>query len=251
MRPVVGVTCCYHDSGEVTYDCVQRKYIDAVAQVAGCQPLLMPTLGADSDVEALLGAVDGVLITGSPSNVAPEHYGGPPSRPEVLLDRRRDETVLPLIRPAIDAGVPLFALCRGLQELNVAYGGTLHQHVEELADTLDHREDTSVPEAERYGPAHEVEVRSNGVLWDLIVADVVEVSSLHGQAIDRVAPGLTVEATAPDGIVEALSVDGARRFALGVQWHAEWRAQESLVSRLLFKAFGRSCQERMEERLRL
>lgn len=249
MRPVVGITACYREEGEVGSDCVLRKYTDAVSDVAGCLPLAIPTLGAALDVDALLAAVDGLVFTGSSSNVAPPRYGGPPAPEGVLQDPRRDATALPLLRRAVDAGTPLFALCRGHQELNVAYGGTLHPRVDERAGTVGHAEDTSVPDAERYGPAHLVRLTPRGYLTELLGTERIEVNSLHTQAVDRLAPGLFVEATAPDGVVEAVRVEDARRFALGVQWHPEWRASEVPSSRRLFRAFADACRERMAERL--
>lgn len=250
MRPVVGITCCYQQQGEVGADCVQRKYIDAVAQAAECLPLLLPTLGAALDVDALFTAVDGLLFTGSPSNVQPQHYAGPQSRPDVRHDPRRDATTLPLLRCAVAEGVPVLALCRGHQELNVAFGGSLHQHVQELPGKLDHREDETVPEALRYEPAHEVMLAPDGLLARLYGTDRLRVNSLHGQGIDRLAPGLAVEATAPDGLIEAVRVAEARRFAVGVQWHPEWEAAQRPESRLLFQAFAEACQARRRERLR-
>jgi putative glutamine amidotransferase len=167
----------------------------------------------------------------------------------VAHDPLRDSTTLPLVEPALDAGVSLFALCRGTQELNVVFGGTLHQHVQEVDGALDHREDPSAPEGGRYEPAHEVRLAPGGQLAELFGRDLLQVNSLHEQAIDRLAPRLTVEATAPDGIVEAVRVQQARRFALGVQWHPEWEAESRPDSRTLFRAFAQSCRDRMRERL--
>lgn len=249
MRPVVGITCCFREHGGAGYDCVARKYTDAVDEAARCLPVLIPTLGAAVDTEALLTSVDGVLFTGSSTNIEPCHYGGLSANHGGERDLRRDATTLPLIRRAVDAGVAVLALCRGHQELNVAFGGTLHQQLHELEGTLDHREDTTLPEAKRYGSAHEVRLTLGGFLARLLGTERLQVNSLHIQAIDRVATGLVVEAVASDGVVEAVRVEGARRFALGVQWHPEWQAVHAAASRKLFEAFAQACWERMSERL--
>jgi putative glutamine amidotransferase len=158
-------------------------------------------------------------------------------------------TTLPLIRRALELGVPLLAICRGIQELNVALGGSLHQHVHEVAGRSDHRSDKSVPLAERYGPAHPITLTPRGILQGLLDgAATVEVNSLHGQAIDRLAPGLAVEALVPDGTIEAVRVVGVRGFALGVQWHPEWRVLDNPISRRLFAAFGAACRARARSR---
>lgn len=249
MRPVVGITACYREEEGVASDCVLRKYTEAVSEAAGCLPLLVPALGEAFDLGALLDAVDGLVFTGSSSNVEPRRYGGPPAAPEVVQDPRRDATTLPLLRRAVEAGVGLFALCRGHQELNVAFGGTLQPEVDARPGTLGHAEDPSVPVAERYGPAHAVSLAPGGELARLLGRERLEVNSLHSQAIEHLAPGLVVEATAPDGVVEAVRVEGARRFAIGVQWHAEWRAAEVPSSQRLFGAFAEACRARRAERL--
>lgn len=248
MRPVVAVTACHKQIEDLDFDCAGHRYGTAVAEAGGCLPLILPTMGAALDLPALLESVDGLLFTGSPSNVAPEHYGGRPARPDVAVDPRRDATTLPLMRAALETGIPLFAICRGHQELNVALGGSLHQHVEEVAGHADHREVKGLPAEQRYAPAHAVTLTHRGLLHALTGRDRLTVNSLHGQGIDRPAPGLAVEATADDGLVEAVRVTGARRFALGVQWHPEWEAVRDPVSASLFRAFAEACQDRRRER---
>ena len=247
--PLIGFPAClvqregfgYHQTGE--------KYVDGVLDGAGGLPLLIPALGPKLDLDAVLAALDGLLITGSPSNVEPHHYGGPAARPDSPRDPARDATTLPLIRRALELAVPLLAICRGLQELNVALGGTLHQCLHELPGRADHRSDKSVPLAERYGPAHPVRLVPGGLLQRLLDgADTIEVNSLHGQAIDRLATALAIEATAPDGTIEAVRVVDAPGFALAVQWHPEWRVLDNPVSRRLFAAFGAACQARQRAR---
>jgi putative glutamine amidotransferase len=247
--PLIGVPACLVQRDGFAYHQVGDKYVDSVIDGAGGLPLLIPALGPRLDFDALLAELDGLLITGSPSNVEPHHYGGPPPHPDSPRDPARDATTLPLIRRALDLAVPLFAICRGLQELNVALGGTLHQEVHELPGRADHRSDKTVPPAERYAPVHPVQLVPDGTLQRLLEgASTTQVNSLHAQGIDRLAERLRVEAIAPDGTVEAVSVQDARGFALAVQWHPEWRVLENPTSRRLFAAFGAACRARQRTR---
>jgi putative glutamine amidotransferase len=254
--PLIGVSACLMVDETFCFHRVGEKYVSAVLDGAGGLPLLIPALGSRLDLTALLDRLDGVLITGARSNVEPHHYGGPPPAADLaagsaadLRDPARDATVLPLIRKAVAGAVPLFAICRGIQELNVALGGTLHQEVHGLSGRLDHRSDKSLPHHERYEAAHPVALTQGGTLQALLDgAAEIRVNSLHGQAIDRLAPRLVVEATAADGTIEAVSVGGAPAFALAVQWHPEWRVQDNPVSRRLFAAFGAACRARQAAR---
>ncbi len=248
--PVIGVPACLVARDGFGFHQVGAKYVDSVIDGAGGLPLLIPAVGGRVDPDDLLDGLDGLLLGGSPSNVEPHHYGGPAAPPASASDPARDATTLPLIRRAIARAVPLLAICRGIQELNVALGGSLHQEVHGLAGRLDHRSDKRLPPPERYGPAHEVALTPGGRLQALLGgAQRIEVNSLHGQAIDRLADGLAVEAQAPDGTIEAVRVAGAPGFALGVQWHPEWRVLEHPISRRLFAAFGAACRARAEARL--
>jgi putative glutamine amidotransferase len=243
--PVVGIPACLVIPDRFGFHQVGDKYVTSVIDGAGGLPLLIPALGARIDPDDLLSALDGLLITGSPSNVAPQHYGGAAARPDSPADPARDATTLPLIRRAIARAVPLFAICRGLQELNVALGGSLHQEVHALPGRLDHRSDKTVPPDERYGPVHAVSLTPGGTLQALLGgAETIMVNSLHGQAIDRLAARLAIEATAPDGTIEAVSVIDAPGFVLAVQWHPEWRVLDNPVSRRVFAAFGAACRAR-------
>jgi putative glutamine amidotransferase len=250
--PLIGIPACLMADEGFGFHRVGDKYVMAVLDGAGGLPLLIPALGPRLDRAALLPRLDGLLITGARSNVEPHHYGALlPAAHELadLRDPARDATVLPLIREAIAVGVPLLAICRGLQELNVALGGTLHQEVHALPGRLDHRSDKSVPPQERYRDAHPVALTPGGRLQALLDgATEIRVNSLHGQAIDRLAPGLVVEAVAADGTLEAVSVAGAAAFALAVQWHPEWRVLDNPVSRALFAAFGAACRARQAAR---
>jgi putative glutamine amidotransferase len=216
---------------------VNDEYVTVIRDGAGALPLLIPSTDTPLAIADILKTVDGLLFTGAPSNVAPSHYDGTP-RPGTELDPSRDAITLPLLRAAIAAGKPVLAICRGFQELNVALGGSLHQHVHEIPGRLDHREPQSASSRDvEYAPAHTVQLAADGVLARLTGQASAMVNSLHHQGIDRLAPGLKVEATAPDSQIEAVSMPGAPGFLLGVQWHPEWRWAEDPLSRALFAAF--------------
>jgi len=219
-------------------------YVRAVDQVVGGVPLLIPANGAEADIAALITRLDGLLFTGSRSNVAPENYGGPPQPEGAPEDLARDATTLPLLRAAIMAGVPVLAICRGLQELNVALGGTLIQKLSAVPGRLTHLGHESDREA-RYAARHQV--RLSGRLAEIIGAAEIMVNSVHEQAIDRPAPALVIEATAPDGTIEGVRAADAKGFAIGVQWHPEWRAGENTASRRLFAAFAAACRDRQKK----
>jgi putative glutamine amidotransferase len=243
-RPLIGIPADRRMLGLHPFHVVGDKYARAVLDAAGGLPLLIPALAEELGFDELLGRLDGLMFTGSPSNVEPHHYSGPPSDPGTLHDPARDATTLPLIRKAVAAGVPVLGICRGFQEMNVAFGGTLHQKVHEIEGRRDHREDTTRELDVQYGPAHEVVLESGGTLRALIGQDRIQVNSLHSQGIDRLAPGLTVEARALDGLVEGFRVENAKAFAVAVQWHPEWKAMSNPFSRALFAAFGAACSAR-------
>ncbi|KUM40073.1 gamma-glutamyl-gamma-aminobutyrate hydrolase family protein [Pseudomonas sp. EpS/L25] len=241
--PLIGVTACTKQLGLHPFHIAGDKYLRAVVEGAGGMPLVIPALADLIATEALVERLDGLLFTGSPSNVEPHHYQGTPSEPGTLHDAARDAVTLPLLRAAVAAGVPVLGICRGFQEMNVAFGGSLHQKVHEAGPFMDHRERGETLE-EHYGLHHPVEVQPGGVFESLDLPARFEVNSIHGQGIDRLAPGLRAEALAPDGLIEAVSVQEARTFACGVQWHPEWQVRSHPVYLALFKAFGTACQER-------
>ncbi len=240
--PRIGIPADRRQLGAHPFQAVGEKYIHAVSRAARGLPLLIPVLPEALDLDEVLASVDGILLTGSPSNVEPTRYGGDPSRPGTLHDPERDGTTLELIPRAIAAGIPLLALCRGFQELNVALGGTLWQHVEEVPGHIDHREDKSQPLERQYAPAHDLLLEPGSALreWASGAAQV-RVNSLHSQGVRELAPGLVVEARAPDGLVEAVRVRDAAAFAYGVQWHPEWQVLANDFSAALFAAFGAAC----------
>jgi putative glutamine amidotransferase len=247
-KPVVLVPACNRMVGKHPFHIAGKKYIDAV-RLAGCQPLVVPSASPD-EFDALLALADGVLLTGSPSNVHPSHFDEPVHDPALPLDRDRDAWTLPLIPVALARGVPFFAICRGTQETNVALGGSLHQAVHGIDGHLDHREPDDEPVEVQYAPAHSVDVQPGGVLAQVLRQSRIQVNSLHGQAVNRLAPGLRVEARAPDGVIEAFSKPDAPGFNLAVQWHPEWQAASNPVSMTLLSAFGQACAARRNHKNR-
>ena len=243
-RPLIGIPADRRLVGAHPFHMVGEKYARAVLEAAEAAPVLIPSLAEELGLDELLQRLDGLLFTGSPSNVEPHRYEGPPSAPGTLHDPARDATTLPLIRKAVQAQVPVFGICRGFQEMNVAFGGTLHQKLHEVPGHLDHRDDETQPLEVQYGPAHDVTLEPGGLLRSLSNSDRVRVNSLHNQGIDRLGAELAVEARAPDGVIEAFRVRAARRFALAVQWHPEWRVMSDPFSRALFAAFGQASRER-------
>lgn len=242
---LVGVSMDHRPLGLHPFHVVGEKYLRAAAQAQGVLPVGVPALGSELDLSALLGRLDGVILTGSPSNIEPHHYAGAASYAGNLHDPARDATTLPLVRLAIELDRPLLAICRGLQELNVALGGTLHQKVHETPGYADHREDSSASLEVQYGMAHALHLQPDGVLARIAGTTTMQVNSLHGQGIDRLAPGLVAEAWAADGLVEAVRLDRPDRFVLGVQWHPEWHAVERDAAADfyagVFAAFADAC----------
>jgi putative glutamine amidotransferase len=236
MRPVVGIPACAKLLSEQMFHQTPARYAAAIFGGSGVLPIMIPPLG-EAQVE-LLDRLDGLLVPGSPSNVHPDHYAGGRSLTPDRHDLDRDATTLRLIPEAIARGMPVLAICRGIQELNVALGGTLHQLVHEMAGRTDHRAGPGTVD-QKYGPKHLVSV--SGTLAGIVGATTILVNSLHWQAIDTVAPGCVVEAWAPDGTIEAVRVASAQGWAFGVQWHPEWEYAGDSASSALFHAFGDAC----------
>jgi len=247
-RPIIGVPADRRVLGLHPYHLAGEKYLSALLEGAGAIPLIIPAMGREFDQHALLDelidSLDGLLFTGSPSNVEPQHYGGDPSAAGTLHDPQRDRTTLALIPRAVAAGLPVLGICRGFQEMNVAYGGSLWQQLHEVPGYLDHRDRGQPALEEQYGPAHDVVLEAGGMLRHLAGAERVRVNSLHGQGVRTLGSGLIVEARAPDGVIEAFRVGDARRFALALQWHPEWQALTNPLSRAIFAEFGAACRAR-------
>lgn len=246
--PFIGITADRRELSGQQYHCVAEEYLLAVLEFSRAHPVIIPALGPELELDLLLERLDGVLLTGSPSNVEPRHYQGPASAPGTWHDPSRDATNLPLIPMAAKAGMPLLGVCRGFQEMNVAFGGTLHQTVQAVPGLQDHRADSAMSLEAQYGPVHDVDLTPGGFLHELAGCGSLRVNSLHAQGIDRLAPGLEVEARSTDGLIESFRVHDAPTFALGVQWHPEWQAHSSPFSRALFEAFGAAARVRAARR---
>ncbi|MBC3268981.1 gamma-glutamyl-gamma-aminobutyrate hydrolase family protein [Pseudomonas sp. SWRI81] len=244
--PIIGVTACSSQIGPHAVQMNDDKNSQAVATAAKGLPLILPMFPDLLDPAQIIASLDGLLFTGAPSNIEPHHYGGRPNPPGTEHDPARDQLALPLWRAAVDAGLPVLGLCRGLQELNVAFGGTLDQQLDEPGPEHEPPSDESIEE--QYARTHDVTVQPGGVLSRLGLNGVIKVNSVHGQGIGRVAEGLRIEAIAEDGLIEALSVEGSKGFALAVQWHPEWHVMDNADYRVIFHAFGEACRQRAQSR---
>lgn len=250
MAPLVGILANTEFIDGVSHHAVRDVYVRAVTGTARCAAVILP---AGPVAASVVASLDGVVLTGHGSDVQPARYGGPADTGRRAdgggVDPARDEAALAVVKCAVTNGVPLFGVCRGLQELNVAYGGTLRDLSPVPPGIAGHREDLSLPRDEQYLPSHPVTITPGGVLHSVLGCQNAQVNSLHREGIDRLGDGLRAEATAPDGTVEAVSVVGACAFALGVQWHPEWYAATEPVSRRLFEAFGDACRTTRDQAL--
>jgi putative glutamine amidotransferase len=246
MKPLIGISCCTKLFGTfgMANHAASDTYIRATDRVVGGVPVLVPANGSAADLATLLSRLDGIILTGSRSNVQPSWYDGPPHAEGTPEDAKRDEVTLPLIRAAIAQGVPVLAICRGLQELNVALGGSLHQRLQDLPDRIDHSTPMQPNPRMRIGKAHAIRVTPGSWLHRIAESTEIAVNSLHNQGIDRLAPGLLAEGVAPDGIIEAVRLPAAAGFVVGVQWHPEYDWETDAVSRRIFESFGQAVQAR-------
>ena len=244
-RPVVGVIGNAHVvENRFKVQMAGERNLHALSDVAGALPLIFAGMPDVTDIDALLGAVDGILLTGARANVHPSHFGTEPDSRHEPYDNERDSVSLPLIRACVERGIPLFGICRGFQEMNVAYGGSLHPEIRDLPGRMNHR----MPRLENgevhpypavvFADRHEVRLVPGGHFARLFGRDVVRVNSLHGQGILVPGTRVVVEGVAEDGTVEAIRIADAPAFALGVQWHAEFDPQTNPLNRALFQAFG-------------
>ena len=249
--PWVGLPADRKLAGKHYSHSVGEKYIQAVVDGAGALPVLIPSLAPPLPLRELLSGLDGLLLTGAYSNIEPHHYSDEPSFAGNLHDPDRDATTLSLLPLAIEMKVPVLAVCRGFQEVNVALGGTLHQKVHETPGFQDHREDLDDPLDDQYGPAHSISLSNGGLLEKIAGAQSAMVNSLHGQGLRELGRGLVVEAVAPDGLVEAVRLDSRDSFVLAVQWHPEWRVRENPFYLGIFQAFAAACRARLARRSEL
>lgn len=251
MKPLIGISCCSKAFGlyQTPNHAASDTYVRAVDQVVGGVSVLIPANGDAADVETLVARLDGIILTGSRSNVQPSLYDGPAHPDGTPEDTARDGMTMRLIRAAIAAAIPVFAICRGLQELNVALGGSLHQRLQDLPGRMDHSTPLHPNARLRIGKAHGIRIASGSWLHRIAGTPVIPVNSLHNQGIDRLAPGLVVEGTAPDGTIEAVRLPSAPGLTIGVQWHPEYDFATDSVSRNLFASFGAAIRGHSRESL--
>jgi putative glutamine amidotransferase len=245
VKPLIGISCCTKQFGlfGMPNHAASDTYVRATDEVIGAVPVLLPANGPAADIETLLDRLDGIILTGSRSNVQPGLYDGPPHAEGTPEDPARDGITLPLIRAAIARGVPLLAICRGFQELNVALGGSLHQRLQDLPDRMDHSTPMQPSSRVRQGKAHAIRVTPGGWLHRLCGSLEIAVNSLHNQGINQLAPGLVAEGIAPDGTIEAVRVVASQAgpatgYAVGIQWHPEYDWRTDTLSRAIFEQFG-------------
>ncbi len=250
-KPLVGVIgSTYLINDRIEVQMVGERNLRAIAEVAGALPLMFAGTPDITDVDALLEAVDGILLTGGRANVHPTHFGVAPHPSHEPYDERRDAVALDVARACIARGIPLFGVCRGLQEMNVAFGGTLHPEIRDLPGRMNHRAprlengdfhpDPEVVFADR----HDVSLVPGGAFAQLLGCESIRVNSLHGQGVSEPGRRVVVEGVAEDGTVEAIRIAEASAFAMGVQWHAEYDPQTNPINRTLFQAFGAALSER-------
>tara|TARA_B100000212_G_scaffold95836_1_gene70389 strand:+ start:170 stop:940 length:771 start_codon:yes stop_codon:yes gene_type:complete len=248
-RPLIAISACRSEEGIHPFNRVSEKYILAILDPTCGIPIIIPAIqdmGSEIDHSDY---IDGLLLTGSPSNVRPVEYSGTPSVEGTKHDIARDKTMIPLIRRCLQKKIPILGLCLGIQELNVACGGSLHQRIFDLEDKFDHRMRRDVDDhAKRYRPAHNIRITEGGLLNKITGEEEVNVNSLHAQGIDQLGEDLTIEAVAPDGIIEAVSFKNADQFALGVQWHAEWPRPIRSFNEKIFRHFGKECRSYAENK---
>lgn len=246
MKPLIGISCCTKLFGVfgMANHAASDTYVRATDHVVGGVPILIPANGELADIPTLLARLDGIMLTGSRSNVQPQMYDGPPHAEGTPEDAKRDAVTLRLIRAAVNAGIPVLAICRGLQELNVALGGSLHQRLQDLPDRFDHSAAMHPLPRLRTGKAHAIRVTPGSWLHRAAGATDIAVNSLHNQGIDRLAPSLVAEGVAPDGTIEAVRAPGAG-FVVGVQWHPEYDWESDAISRRIFEMFGHAVAARL------
>jgi putative glutamine amidotransferase len=253
-RPIVGIIGNQHlINDQYPAHAGGTMNSEAVASVSGCMPLLIPADPRFVSVPELLEVCDGFLLTGGRPNVHPEEYGEAWTEAHGSYDRARDAIVLPLVRACVERGQPVFGICRGFQEVNVAMGGTLYPEIRELPGRMNHRMPPDGTLEEKFALRHVVTLQEGGVFHRLWGTTEVLTNTLHGQGIKQPGKRVVIEGHAPDGTPEAIHIEGAKGFTLSVQWHPEWDAANDPVSRPLFQAFGEAVRDwaaRGPERLR-
>ena len=247
-KPVVLMTMGAQERNGHPYQVMTHKYILPLTEIAECIPVLVPTCCGAEDLDAYLDMADGVYLTGAGSNIDPALYGQVNVTPNKAQDKDRDNFDIALIHAAIARGLPLFAICRGMQEINVALGGDIHQKVHNLFGYLDHREDSDDAVDVQYGDSHPITLVPGTSFAELMQQPTIPVNSLHGQGLNKLGQGIEPLAASVDGLVEAIHIPALPQFTLAVQWHPEWRAKENLFSTRIYQAFGDACRARAEQR---
>lgn len=246
LKPLVGIISDVQNIAPHDYHTAGDKYVRSLSRGSDVVPVIIPSVLDDQSAEQWLSRLDGLLLTGAYSMVDPSHYEEARIDKPYQYDASRDRASFDIVRKAMELDVPLLGICRGLQDINVAFGGVLHQAVQEQTGLNDHREDKELPLAEQYAPVHPVRLTPGGKLAQIFNSDTIKVNSLHSQGIKTVGSGLTVEAVAEDGLVEGISIDGMS-FGIAVQWHPEWDVMNNPLQKLLFEAFGKACRARQSK----
>jgi len=257
-RPLIGVSGELKDFNGFDIQSAGHKYVYSVVEAFGGMPVILPSFSqiAGDDlysINELIERLDGIILTGGRANIEPHHYGGAPFRPETYRDPVRDSTTLPMVKAAIQQAVPLLGICRGIQEINVALGGTLYPYLWEVEGKHDHRMPKTDIMEERFALRHTVKLTPGGYFANIankagINGKSIMVNSLHGQAVDKLAKGLVIEALSDDGVIEGISMPSAKSFLVGVQWHAEFRLLGHTFNRELYAEFGASAKARAKNR---
>ncbi|MBI37519.1 MAG: hypothetical protein CL568_08070 [Alphaproteobacteria bacterium] len=258
--PLIGVSGELKDFNGFDVQAAGHKYVYSVVEAFNGIPIILPALGIPepkntSNLIELLDRVDGIILTGGRANVEPHHYGGEPFRPETHRDPVRDAMTLPLVRSAVELSVPILGICRGIQEINVALGGTLHPYLWEVEGKNDHRMPKTDIMENRFAPRHKISLTEKGYFSHIadkakIDKDQIIVNSLHSQAINKLADGLEIEALSEDGVIEGVSMPKAKSFVVGVQWHAEFRVTEHPFNMALYSEFGEATKRRAIDRFK-
>ena len=259
IRPLIAISGELKDLNGLDVHAVGHKYVTSVVEGAGGIPVVLASLGCDQSgglypMADLVDRLDGLVLTGGRSNIEPHHYDGEPFRADTWRDPLRDATALPLVRTALARGLPLFGICRGIQEINVALGGSLHPYLWEVEGKRDHRMLQTDSIEERFAPRHAVQLAEGGLFSRIareagLDPQTQMVNSLHSQGLNRLGKGVVVEALSDDGVVEGISVPDATNLAIGVQWHAEFRVDQYAFNRALFRYFGAAARTRAIARL--
>lgn len=237
-KPVVLIPCNRHEIQDAPAHVVKHQYIRPLVEVSDCIPLLIPAIGTDFNIHDLAGKIDGILLTGSPSHVSPACYGAEREFEDSYLDTHRDDMTIPMIKEALDMDLPIFAICRGFQELNITLGGTLHQYVHKLDDKLNHRAHPDIPFKDVFTyMSHDVTIEDGGMFEKISLPKTFKVNTIHTQGIDKLGNGLRIEARAEDGLIEGISLPD-KKFVIGTQWHPEGDFWQNPPDKKLFESFG-------------